>query len=133
MIQMRTRKETVTAEGIKGRLVFHGTMPFVNGHERISSFYERIEEACLEYCQRELFKKISSERGDMPWEVRYRLSLAALCTDSALEITLAVTLYDTVAHKTLASHTEKHLWSCEDERMLTPRKVKKLTKSTQKT
>jgi len=80
----------------------------------------------MEYCRGELFRRYASEKeqGSL-WEIRYRLAVSAQMSETNANVSLAVTLSDTLARKTLAKHYETHLWSLEYDKMLPSKKHKK--------
>ncbi len=133
-IRTVTKKEIFTTPDEKGQLVCSVSLPTLEGHDRINSFYCRIADACVDYCGGELFERYAKQNGEgTPWEIKYRLIVSAERFDESATVTLAVTLSDSFSRKTLAKHYETHLWSLEMDRMIPPKKSKKSNKSEQKT
>ncbi len=129
-----TKRETFSTPDDRGQLVCSVSLPTFEGHDRINAFYNRIADACIDYCGGELFERYSRERQEgTPWEIRYRLMVSAQSADDAATVSLAVTLSDAFAHKTLAKHYETHLWSLNEDRMIPAKKNKKSNKGEQKT
>ncbi len=127
-IDVRTvskREVFVTPDG-RGKLVCSVTLPSFDGHERINEFYCRIADACVDYCGGELFRRYEGERAQgSAWEIKYKLAVSAQMCEERANVSLAVTLSDAFARKTLAKHYETHLWSLEYDRMMPEKKLKK--------
>lgn len=84
-------------------------IPFAEGAKKFNNFYKKISERCIKYCKRKLVAHLSNLDGAHTYS--YRLSCKICKTDDGFAVTLTVCLSDRSAYRSLARHSETHLWN----------------------
>ena len=84
-------------------------IPYAEGAKKFNNFYLKISERCIKYCKGKLLSRLSCRDGAHTYS--YRVSCKIRKTDAGFAITLTVCLSDRSAYKTLARHSETHLWN----------------------
>ncbi len=84
-------------------------IPWAEGAKKFNSFYQKISERCIKYCKRRLTARLSSRDGAHTYS--YRVSCKICKNGDGFAVTLTVCLSDRSAFRTLARHSETHLWN----------------------
>lgn len=104
-----TNRYTDTISLGEGSLLCFIDIPYAEGAKKFNSFYKKIGERCIKYCKRGLLSRLSQREGAHTYS--YRASCKILKTAEGFAVTLRVCLSDRSTYKTLAEHTETHLWN----------------------
>lgn len=84
-------------------------IPRAEGAKKFNNFYEKISERCIKYCKGKLAARLSDRDGAHTYS--YRVSCKIRKTEADVTVTLTICLSDRSAFKTLARHTQTHLWN----------------------
>ena len=84
-------------------------VPYAEGAKKFNKFYEKIALRCINYCKHGLRAHLLNSDGEASYS--YRLSCKISQSEKGVAVTLTACLCDKLRFRTLARHTETHLWS----------------------
>ena len=118
-ITQQKHKQLFSCPSPDTSILFISSLPHISEKDKITLFYQRLGEKCSDFCQRSLIKTLDATNR----QYTYRICCKPIfCDEDRIQISLTVTLYDSLRGKKLIKYTEYHWWDANSQIMLRPPK-----------
>ncbi len=85
-------------------------VPWLEENSAFNRFYNAVAENCAAYCKGELLAVCANLCGDTPRPFTYRLTCRVSHGEEDVTVRLRASLCESVSRRTVASHSETHIW-----------------------